>query len=258
MTNIQEIFDHKYWLSPQGGPRYIQLQQRLEKAIRSGQMLPGTPLPPEREIAKMTTLSRVTVRKAMQQLVRAGLVKQRRGSGTVVSSNIAKVEQSLSLLTSFSEDMSRRGFDVSSIWLERGIFHPSPEEIVALGLSSGDLVSRISRLRQAQGEPMAIERASLPTDLLPNPEKVENSLYDALEKNGNRPVRALQRISALNLGKNDAKLLGLKPGIAGLRIERTSYLSNGRVVEFTRSIYRSDAYDFVAELRVSVEGSNFE
>ena len=64
-------------------------------------------------------------------------------------------------------------------------------------------------------------------------------------------MRALQRISAINLDDEDAVLLGVEPGAAGLRIARTSYLPNRRVVEFTRSIYRGDAYDFVAELRLA-------
>jgi GntR family transcriptional regulator len=63
-------------------------------------------------------------------------------------------------------------------------------------------------------------------------------------------VRAIQRIRAVSLGDDDARLLGVSPGVASLHIERTSYLSSGRVVEFTRSIYRGDTYDFVAELRL--------
>jgi GntR family transcriptional regulator len=97
---------------------------------------------------------------------------------------------------------------------------------------------------------MAIERAALPVDILPNPIAVTTSLYDVLEQDGNRPVRAIQKISAINLGQDDADLLGVAEGAAGLRIERVSYLPSGRVAEFTKSIYRGDAYDFVAELRL--------
>ena len=97
---------------------------------------------------------------------------------------------------------------------------------------------------------MAIEKAALPVDILPNPISVETSLYEVLEQSGNRPVRAIQKISAINLGADDAALLGVDEGAAGLRIERVSYLPSGRVVEFTKSIYRGDAYDFVAELRL--------
>ncbi len=247
---MQDILHPDAWLVAHGGPRYQQLYRRLETTITSGALAPGTSLPPEREIAEMTGLSRVTVRKAIQPLVEAGLVTQRRGSGTVVALRVPKVEQSLSILTSFSEDMSRRGLNASSQLLERGIFDPSPEEMVALGLSSGVQVARITRLRLAGGKPMAIERASLPTDILPDPALISESLYDALERDGNRPTRALQRISAINLQTRDVELLNIPKGSAGLNIERTSYIKGGRVVEFTRSVYRGDAYDFVAELRI--------
>ncbi len=247
---MQDILHPDAWLVAHGGPRYQQLYRRLETTISSGALAPGTSLPPEREIAEMTGLSRVTVRKAIQPLVEAGLVTQRRGSGTVVALRVPKVEQSLSILTSFSEDMSRRGLNASSQLLERGIFDPSPEEMVALGLSSGVQVARITRLRLAGGKPMAIERASLPTDILPDPALISESLYDALARDGNRPTRALQRISAINLQTRDVELLNIPKGSAGLNIERTSYIKGGRVVEFTRSVYRGDAYDFVAELRI--------
>jgi GntR family transcriptional regulator len=86
--------------------------------------------------------------------------------------------------------------------------------------------------------------------VLPDPAEVTQSLYEVLGRHGKRPVRAVQRISAVNLTAADATLLGVPAGAAGLKIERTSYLPEGRVIEFTRSTYRGDAYDFVAELRL--------
>ncbi len=248
MMQINQFLQPDNWLSPSGGPRYLQLRRHLEKAIETGALPPDMALPPEREIATMTELSRVTVRKAVQALVKEGRIIQRRGSGSFVASKIRRVEQSLSRLTSFTQDMARRGLSVESKWLERGVFLPSPQEVIALGLGVGESVSRIARLRSADGVALAIERASLAVSVLPDPLMVKTSLYEALEKGGNRPVRAIQRISAANLGSRDAGLLNVEKGAAGLKIERTSYLVSGRVVEFTRSIYRGDMYDFIAEL----------
>ncbi len=226
----------------------MQLRRHIEKAIETGALAPNMALPPEREIAAMTELSRVTVRKAVQALVEEGRIIQRRGSGSFVAPKIRRVEQSLARLTSFTQDMARRGLNVESKWLERGVCLPSPQEVIALGLAAGEAVCRIARLRSADGVPLAIERASLAVSILNDPMIVKTSLYEALEKSGNRPVRAIQRISAANLGQNDASLLNVEKGAAGLEIERTSYLASGRVVEFTRSIYRGDMYDFIAEL----------
>ena len=235
---------------PHGGPLYLQLKRWIENAIARGAIRPGDALPSERDLALEVAVSRVTVRKAVQQLVHEGVLVQRHGSGTFVAPQAHRVEQSLSQLTSFAEDMARRGMAVHSVWLDRGIYDPSPEETVILGLSSGERVARVARLRISGEMPLAIERAALSATILPDPQEIGASLYAHLDKSGTRPVRAIQRIRAANLGEADAKLLEVPAGAAGLYIERISYLNSGRVIEFTRSIYRGDTYDFVAELRI--------
>jgi GntR family transcriptional regulator len=244
------LFGSRSIALPDGGPLYLQLRRWIEDAVHRGAIKPGDALPSERDLAARVDMSRVTVRKAVQDLVREGILVQRHGSGTYVAQQPNRVEQSLSQLTSFTEDMARRGMTVRSVWLDRGTYPPSPEEMVALGLSATDAVARIARLRLTGDTPLAIERAALSARLLPDPEAVGTSLYAHLGKTGNRPVRAIQRIRAVSLGDDDAKLLDVAPGVASLHVERTSYLASGRVVEFTRSIYRGDTYDFVAELRL--------
>ena len=149
--------------------------------------------------------------------------------------------------------MARRGKAVRSIWLSRAVQAPSPEEVMALGLAAHDRVARLERVRMADGVPLAIERASLSTAILPDPMAVERLALRGARRAGLRPVRAVQRISAANLGEADAGLLEVPAGAATLRIERISYLPSGRVVEFTRSLYRGDAYDFAAEMRIPAE-----
>lgn len=249
MTDASAIFAHVKQSGP-GAPLYLRLRRSIEDAVKRGALLPGDALPSERDIAASADISRVTVRKAIQDLVQHGVLVQRHGSGTFVAPRMERVEQSLSRLTSFTEDMARRGLDVRSVWLDRGVYAPSPEEMMALGLSAEAMVSRVSRLRIANDTPLAIERASISAGFLPDPNAIGSSLYAALESRGCKPVRAVQRISATNLGEADAELLDVAPGSASLNIERISYLPSGKVVEFTRSIYRGDAYDFVAELRL--------
>ena len=251
---MEQLFSPEGFDDPGSGPLYLQLQRRIAEAIASGRLSPGDSLPAERDMAAMTGLSRVTVRNAIQALVAGGQLVQRRGSGTFVAQKVERLEQALSLLTSFTEDMARRGRTVDSHWLSRRIDAPAPEEVMALGLGGEERVARLERVRRSDGVPLAIERASIPASILPDPAAVEGSLYLALERLGSRPVRAVQRISAANLGPRDAELLGVTPGVAGLKIERIGYLASGRVVEFTRSLYRGDAYDFAVELKLSPEG----
>ena len=78
---------------------------------------------------------------------------------------------------------------------------------------------------------------------------MEGSLYAALDARGMRPVRALQRLRAVAVNEGDAGLLGIEAGSPVMATMRYGYLADGRVVEFTRSVYRGDRYDFVAEMR---------
>lgn len=124
---------------------------------------------------------------------------------------------------------------------------------MTLGLTADEQVARVARLRIAGDTPLAIERAALSAAVLPDPDGIGTSLYAHLEKRGNRPVRAIQRIRAVSVGIEDARLLAVSAGAAVLHIERIYYLQSGRIIEFTRSVYRGDTYDFVAELRIAAE-----
>lgn len=228
-------------------PLYRRLQRGIRKVVEQGAIGAEDALPPERELALGLGVSRVTVRKALRQLVDEGLLVQQRGAGTFVAS---RVEQPLSSLTGFTEDMSARGMTPGVEWLDRSLGTAMPEEALALNLSPGAAVSRLYRIRLANDKPMCLEQATLPRDVLEEPEVVEESLYAVLEKTGQRPVRALQRLRAQLLQFEQARLLQVEPGTACLYIERRSFLANGRPVEFVRSHYRGDSYDFVAELRL--------
>lgn len=238
------------WHKPNGGPRYLQLGRHIASAIRAGGLLPDSPLPSEREMAHIAQVSRVTVRKAIGVLVNEKLVTQHHGSGNFISAPAANIEHSLSRLTSFTDQMNRRGKTSSSEVISAGFVVPSPEEMVTLGLGTEDLVARIERLRRADGVPMAIECSALPPDILPDPALVTTSLYKVLAEKNLKPVRAMQRISATRLTAEQARRLEIGIHDPALKIARTGYLASGRIIELTTGIYRGDAYDFVAELQL--------
>ena len=226
-------------------PAYQHLRRTLQHAIENGELEPQQALPGERDLAKLLDVSRVTVRKAISGLVTEGLLVQRQGAGTFVAERIVK---SFSLLTSFTNDLRARGLDPQSIVLEHGSGEVTPEEAMALNLSPGALVVRSYRLRTASGQPLALERTTVPQSVLPDSAEIGLSLYEAFAARGIRPIRALQRLRAIAFDAEQARLMQLPEGSPGLFIERRAFLANGRVVEFTRSFYRGDAYDFVAEL----------
>ncbi len=244
-----DLFHPDRWYRPNRGPRYVQLYRHIASAIGSGVLEADSQLPPERDLAELAQVSRVTVRQAVAQLVTAGLLEQRRGAGTFVQPRPAKMEQSLSALLSFTEYMRARGKTSTSRIIRRGLFLPTPDEQMALGLANAARVARVDRIRSADGVAIAVEYSSLPQDILPDPDAVQTSLYDILRATGCAPTRAVQRINAVNIGRDEARLLNLGEGTAVLRVDRTAYLPSGRPIEFTRGLYRSDIYDFVAELR---------
>jgi GntR family transcriptional regulator len=231
-------------------PLYLQLARYLKSMIVGGTFGHQDALPSERELAERLEVSRVTVRKALKELLDEGLLVQRQGAGTFVNRN-PYVEQRLSTLTSFSEDMSARGMTAGSTWLYRKVTVATPEETLALGLSPGVLVSRLQRLRTADGVPMALELAVVPTRFLPDPTEVEGSLYAVLRRRGFNPFRALQRLTAIKLPVEQAEQLDMVEGAAALYIERRTLLEDGTPLEFVRSQYRGDAYDFVVELNMA-------
>jgi GntR family transcriptional regulator len=225
-------------------PLYMQLAQSLAQAIRDGVFHADEALPSERVLAEQLELSRVTARKAIDRLVEQGLIIRKRGSGNYIA---PKLEQPLTRLTSFSEELHQRGFVPGSRWLARGFTPAAPDEQLSLELKSGERVARLERLRLADAVVMAYEVSVLPQSVLPDPQKVEASLYSHL---GDRaPVRALQHIRALNADAKLAGLLEVPLGAAVLFITRVGYLASGQAVELTHSYCRSDYYDFVAEMR---------
>jgi GntR family transcriptional regulator len=226
-------------------PLYLQLQRALKAAIDTRVLSPDDALPAERDLAADFKVSRITVRKALDGLVAEGLLIRRQGSGNFVS---ARVEKNFAMLTSFSEDMRARGRTPRSVWLKKSSGTVTPEEALALRLSPGTPVYRFHRLRFADDAPMAIEFVTVVATALPSLDAVHDSLYEALERNNHRPVRALQRLRAVLLNSEQAELLKSAAGTAGLLVERLGSLRDGRAVEFSQSYYRGDVYDFVAEL----------
>jgi GntR family transcriptional regulator len=227
-------------------PLYLQLAESLRGMIDEGAVRVGEALPSERELSARTRISRVTVRKALDALLREGMLSRRRGSGTYVA---PRIEQPASVLAGFTADIRNRGQTPGSIWLKRALAAPTPEEAMTLALSPDSKVVQLWRVRTADDEPLAIERAVVPAVLLPSPDQIGDSLYAALAKMGNRPGRGLQRLQASLATPAEAERLSIPAGAAILRIERRTFLANGTPVEFTRSAYRGDRYDFVTEVR---------
>jgi len=221
--------------------KYLQIKDTLLHDYVDGKPA-GSTLPPERVLAQEFGVTRVTVRRAIDELESDGLVYRIQGGGTyTVGPSIAKSLR----LTSFSDDVRARGRTPSSQVLDvsRG---PAGDEIGrSLRLSPRDPVVTVRRLRMADGEPMCLEVCALPADLVPGIEEddLTGSLYVLLSRRyGLEPARAEQVIEATVLDEQEAAMLTVPPFSAALRATRTSYDVRGGPVEFAVTTYRSDRY----------------
>jgi len=220
------------------------LAQILASTIAQG-MQAGDSFPPERDMASYFKVSRDTVRRAIDTLVRQGLVEARQGAGTFVA---ARVEQPLTEMSSFSDDMQLRGLRPGSRWLKRELRRPTPAESLALGLGPDTLVMHLERVRTADGIAMAIERSVLSAAFLNGNLEFGESLYQALDATGIAPAKAIQRLRAAVATAPDNELLGIHIGAPVLHIERRSFSAEGRPLELTESLYRGDRYDYVVAM----------
>ena len=227
-------------------PLYQQLALALARAIADGQYQTDEALPSERTLCDGLKLSRVTARRAIDELVDRGLVVRKHGSGNFIA---PKLVQTLSRLTSFSEELARRGFAPSSRWLSRTLTTADTATRERFGLGESARVARLERQRLADDIVMAYEISLLPEHVLPDPEGVGGSLYEHLERNGHLPTRAVQSLHALNADAHLAALLCVPEGEALLFITRVGYLESGQAIELSQSYCRSDYYGYVAEMR---------
>jgi GntR family transcriptional regulator len=235
-------------LAPDPGdatPLYLQLVRTLTDAIEAGRWQPGEALPAERLLCTQLSVSRVTLRLAIDALVEHGLVVRRPGAGTFVRQSVA---HSLSGLSSFTEVMRSKGFEPRSQWIERTLRAAYGEEILRLGLSPDSIVASLIRLRYADGRVVAYEQSVVPRRLLPEPKDIEDSLHDWLDRHGEPVVRALQHLRAVNLSARLAQHFDMKEGEAMLRVVRVGYARDGSAIELTETYCHSDYYDFVTEV----------
>ena len=222
---------------------HAQIEDWLAGEITVGRLVPGDRLPAEQDLAAWFGVSRMTLRHALGELARRGLVTKavgRRG-GTFVAA--AKLEQDLTTLTSFSEQLRRGGMVAGARVLSATARPAGPAAAAALGLDERDLLFGVRRLRLADGKPIAVEHSRFPAALSPGllDERLDGSLYELLEvKYAQRPYRARESLEPVTAGAREAGALGVAPGAPLMLVERTAYSRSGQPLEFARDLFRGD------------------
>ncbi|MBP1038084.1 GntR family transcriptional regulator [Serratia fonticola] len=234
------------WLRQQfsqaaAAPRYIQLANSLEIAIKQRVLGVGDFLPPERVLAEALDLSRVTVSKAMRLLEEQALVSRQQGIGTRVAMHIG---YSLNQDNGFTAQVLRSGSSVSNQWLLRSCIKAPSEVAKALELASDSIVVKLRRLRLMDGNPVSLETTYIPTRFLPDPEELEHSLYALWKSRGIVPEGRHFLLKAVASSDENASLLNVQSGAPLLRIVQISRNVQGEVLEFSETLCRSDVYEF--------------
>lgn len=216
----------------------------LTESLKVGQSIPS-----ERQLASDLGVSRLTVRAALDDLVRDGYLDRRHGSGTYVTE--PKIAQPLTL-TSFTEDMRRRGMVAGSRTLELSRMPAGARLAHRLHVSPEARVIRVKRLRLADSIPMAMEVLHVPEDLVPGLSRADfegHSFYELLsERFGIAIASGTQSIEPTVTNEEESEVLGVPLHTPAFLFERTTESESGRMVEFVRSIYRGDRYRLVADL----------
>lgn len=228
---------------------YHQLKAILAQKIMNNEWQVGDRLPPEFELCKQYGVSRITVRQALAELEKEGLVKRRQGVGTFVT--VPKIEQQLTSFYSFSEEFRKRGFKPRSEVVKFVVTQPEEKVRKALNLAKGEEVYYLKRLRYADETLMAIEATYLPAKLfngLTEQDLDSAALYDVMrEKFGVVTDSARETFGAVAIEAKDAVLFNLPPGYPALDLERFTY-SGEQCVEYTTGVVRGDKFRFEVKL----------
>lgn len=231
-------------------PVYCQIQDTIKKKIELKEWGPGSTIPSERKLCEMFSVSRLTVRQAIQGLVDDGYLVRKRGKGTFIQER--KIEQQLVGVTSFTSLMKAQGKTPKNELL-------SLQRIVApdivkreLNLTEHSQILCIKRIRLADEIPMAIETTFLPLDYqnYSLEQNIHSSLYEFIENNLNLKIgNAKQTIEAGIAGKNEAKLLHIPVHAPLLLINKVTYLADGRPFEYVISAYAGERFKFSLDIR---------
>ena len=229
---------------------YARVETVLAGEITDGNLKVGDQLPTEDSLISRFGVSRITVRRAIQNLVSRGLVEIHRGKGTFVAA--PKITQELTELTGFVEDMHAVGRKPTARVTGKEVVTADATVASKLALTKGEHVVRIRRVRMANRIPLSFDETYLPLELgkkiITNNLKVE-PIFSLLERKYNVPlIEAEYKLDAVAAETEVAAALKVKQGSPIFRIERTSYSTGSRPVDYERLHYRGDLVQFVTRL----------
>ena len=228
-------------------PKYLLIFYELQEKILSGRWMTGMMLPSENELCERYSVSRITIRRSLNELEALGLIVRVQGKGSFVS-NANDLKKLTQTRKGFTELMSDVGLQVKNRLLEKELIEADPDivEYLRLPLDASHRVWFFRRLRLISDVPVAIMSTYVPCDI--GQRMVANDLEKASfykiysEVSGKRVIETLGKITAINPGEDDCDLLRVEHGSAHILYESIAYLDGGSPVEVTYSVYNAQVY----------------
>lgn len=232
-------------------PVYLQIREYIYNRIISGEYKAGDKLPSEDKLAEQFGVSRMTVNKALMELVNREYLTRIQGSGTFVSK--MRKEGSTSANMSFNDSLTSKGFKVNTKVYDKKLIIPSKEVAELLNIPVTEKVLYLRRLRFVNNEPIVVQEAYLTTAVsskLINIDFEQYSLYAVLrEVCGEEIIRAKDIVEAKAADEEVSQVLCIKSGFPVLKIRRVAFNSMDKPIELSYSIYRSDQYELEVEYK---------
>ena len=229
-------------------PKYIQVKDAIKHRILSRDYPAGERIPTESELCEIFGVSRITVRKALEELQGEGYLYKVQGKGTFVSKE--QMTQRLSKFYSFSEELKKRGLKEYASVLKLSAVEADAHIAGRLQTLPGEKLWRVYRLRCTDEMPYAIETSYTPVSMMPGLTKElvnKNGLYNTMASFGVNVDSASEHFMAVNLRKDQARLLDVREDAAAIRLVRIAY-SGSQAVEYCISIVRGDFFTYSVEL----------
>lgn len=227
-------------------PLYDQLVDILSEKIEH-EYRPGDLMPSERELSERYGLSRTTVRLALQELERLGLVVRQHGRGTFVADRSAQTTN-LMQAYSFTEQMRGMGRDPLTTILEFSEVEADKNLVEHMNVRLGERLFKIKRLRSADAMPMMVERTYLPARkflTLRRPMLEQKPLYDIIEQDFREKINVAEEEFFASIARPaDAHMLDISEGAPVLDLVRTTYNVHNEIVEYTLSVARADQFKY--------------
>lgn len=231
-------------------PRYTQIAEELRARIRDGELRPGAPLPNQRKLAQSFGVTLMTLRQALEVLEREHLIVRQHGLGTFVAA--PSVDYDIIQFQRLAGDLRAKGEDVTTRLLGSRFIAADRRVAEALTLRPRARVLELERLRLVADHPMSLQRSFLAAAVgeeVVKADLAETPLRQALEfKLGLTIARARERVSAVRLGRREARALGCRAGMPAFESERVSLDGTGAPIVFDRVFIPGDRFRITREL----------